>query len=353
MIRNLLESQDQVVDLRTSFFELALNIMMRMIAGKRYYDKNVEDVREANRFRELHDETLKLSGLTAIEDFLPWIKSWDLERKLIECQKKRDGFMQDLIEEGRRKMKIDSCDGERKKTMIDVLLSLQESEPEYYSDLIIKGLMLILLMAGTDTTINTMEWALSLLLNHPEELKRAETEIKNQIPEGRLLHESDLPNLPYLRCIINETMRLYPAAPLLAPHRSSAECSVGGFRIPAGTTLMVNVWAIQHDPKIWEDPTKFKPERFREMSETAGAGAKDGYCLMPFGSGRRSCPGDGLAMKVIGLTLGSLIQCFEWTRADKEMVDMTEGVSFTLQKAKPLRAKCRPRATMAELLSKI
>ncbi|XP_021903590.1 cytochrome P450 81E8-like [Carica papaya] len=353
MIRNLLDSQHRLVDLRTSFFESTLNTMMGMIAGKRYYDKNVEDVKEANRFREIHVETSKVAGLTAIGDFLPWIKSWDVERRMIECQKKTDGFMQDLIEEGRRKMKIDSCDGERKKTMIDVLLSLQESEPEYYSDLIIKGLMLILLLAGTDTTISTMEWTFSLLLNHPEELIRAQIEIDNHISESRLLHESDLAHLPYLRCIINEAMRMYPATPLLAPHRSSAECSVGGFCIPAGTTLMVNAWAIQNDPNVWANPTKFKPERFREILKTAGAGTKDGFCLMPFGYGRRSCPGDGLAMKVMGLTLGSLIQCFEWTRVDEEIVDMTEGVSFTLQKAKPLQAKCRPRATMADLLSGI
>lgn len=353
MIRNFLKCQDCLVDLRTSFFELTLNMMMRMIAGKRYYGENVEDVKEAKRFREFHAETFKLSGSAPIGDFIPWVKSWDLEKRMIECQKKRDEFMQDLIEERRRKMKADNSDGEKKKAMIDVLLSLQESEPEYYSDEIIKGLMLVLLMAGTDTTINTMEWALSLLLNHLEELKRAQMEIDNHVPEGCLLQESDLPHLPYLRCIINEAMRMCPAVPVLVPHESSAECTVGGFRIPAGTTLMVNVWAIQRDPKIWEDPEKFKPERFRGISETAGAGVKDGFFLMPFGYGRRSCPGDGLAMRVIGLTLGSLIQCFEWSRVDDEMVDMSEGVCFTLQKAKPLQAKCRTRAAMADLPSRM
>lgn len=353
MIHNLLDSQYCLVDLRTSFFELTLNMMMRMIAEKRYYGENVEDVKEAKRFRELHTKIFKLSGSTPIGDFLPWLKSSDLDRRMIECQNKRDQFMQDLIEERRRKIKINSYDGERKKAMIDVLLSLQESEPEYYSDEIIKGLMQVLLMAGTDTTINTMEWALSLLLNHPEELKRAQIEIDNYIPKGRLLCESDLPHLPYLRCIINEVMRLYPVVPLLAPHESSAECRVGGFRIPAGTTLMVNVWAIHRDPNIWEDPEKFKPKRFKGIMETVGAGTKDGFFLMPFGYGRRSCPGDGLGMRVIGLTLGSLIQCFELARVGNEMVDMSEGVSFTLQKAKPLQAKCRTRPTMADFLSRI
>ncbi|XP_021903578.1 cytochrome P450 81E8-like [Carica papaya] len=350
MIRTLLDSQERVVDLRPLLFELTLNMMMRMITGKSYYGKNVGDLEEANRFREFHVETFKLGSATTIGDFFPWIKSWNIERRMIACQTKRDGFTQELMEERRRKMKADSYYGGRKETMLDVLLSLQESEPEYYSDEIIKGLMLDLILGGTDTTINTMEWALSLLLNHPEELERAQIEIDNHISEGRLLHESDLPHLPYLRSIINETMRMYPA-PLLAPQESSAECSVGGFRIPAGTTLMINVWAIQNDPNIWTDPTNFKPERFKGISETTGV--KDVFRLMPFGYGRRSCPGDGLALRVIGLTLGSLIQCFEWTRVDKEMVDMTEGISFTLQKARPLQAKCRPRAAMAEMLSKI
>ncbi|CAK9325457.1 unnamed protein product [Citrullus colocynthis] len=124
---------------------------------------------------------------------------------------------------------------------------------------------------------------------------------------------------------------MFPVGPLLVPHESSADCTVGGYHIPHGTMLVVNAWAIQNDPGLWEDVA-------------AGEGG-DGIGLkyMPFGAGRRGCPGEGLAMRVMGLVLGSLIQCFEWERIGEEMVDMSEGTGLTMPKACPLQAKCRPR----------
>ncbi|CAA2973893.1 cytochrome P450 81F3-like, partial [Olea europaea subsp. europaea] len=102
--------------------------------------------------------------------------------------------------------------------------------------------------------------------------------------------------------------------------------------------LLVNLWAIQNDPKIWDDSRKFKPERFEGLEAT-----RDGFKLMPFGSGRRGCPGEGLAVRMVGLGLGSVIQCFDWERVGKELVDMAEGTGLTMPKAQPLIAKCTPR----------
>lgn len=173
-----------------------------------------------------------------------------------------------------------------------------------------------------------MEWMLSLLLNNPEALKKVQTEIDNCVGEDRLVNESDLTNLPYLRCIINETMRIYPAAPLLL-HESAKDCMVGGYHIPSGTMLLMNVWAIQNDPKNWKDPTKFNPERFLGLK---GSGNGYTYKLMPFGTGRRRCPGENLGMRMIGLTMATLIQCFEWERPSNEMIDMTPGVGLITTK---------------------
>lgn len=203
-----------------------------------------------------------------------------------------------------------------------------------------------MLTAGNDTSVGTMEWALSLLLNNPDILRKAQTEIDSKIGFDRLIDEYDLVELPYLHCIINETLRLYPAGPFLIPHESSQECMIGGYHIPRGTMLLVNMWAIQNDHKIWEDPTKFKPERFEGIE-----GARDGFKFIPFSSGRRSCPGEALAMRMIGLTLGTLIQCFEWERVNEKLVDMTESSGLVLSKVHPLQAKCRPRPTMLKILS--
>ncbi|KAG2666219.1 hypothetical protein I3760_15G046200 [Carya illinoinensis] len=364
LIRRLLptnnnnQNQTEVHDLKAAFVELTLNAMMRMIAGTRYYgDSTAEaDKDQVCMFRDIVSETFRLGSLTYVGDFLPmlrWFGITGMEKRLILLQEKRERFMQSLIEEHKR-MGFDADaekDKKKKKTMIGVLLDLQESEPEYYNDEMIRGIMLVLLSGGTDTSAGTMEWAMSLLLNNPEVLKKAQAEIDNRVGHDRLLDESDLAKLPYLRCIINETLRMYPAAPLLVPHESSEDCQVGGFHVPRGTTLLVNLWGMQYDPSIWEDPTNFKPERFEGLD-----GMKDQefkFRFMPFGSGRRSCPGEGLAMRVVGSAVGALIQCFEWQRIGEEMVDMDEVVRLTLSKARPLHAICRPRPAMVNLLSQL
>lgn len=112
--------------------------------------------------------------------------------------------------------------------------------------------------------------------------------------------------------------------------------------------MLVNMWAIQNDPKFWEEPEKFKPERFQGLPKE-----KDAFIMLPFGTGRRGCPGEGLARRMVGLALGSLIQCFEWKRNEEDIVDMTEGVGLTMPKAQPLVTNCKPRPTMLNLLSQL
>ncbi|URE44770.1 cytochrome P450 [Musa troglodytarum] len=183
----------------------------------------------------------------------------------------------------------------------------------------------------------------------PRSLARGEAELDAKIGQGRMAEEEDIPNLPYLNCIINETLRLYPAGPLLVPHESSQDCTVGGYDVPRGTMLLVNAWAIHRDPNSWDEPEEFKPERF----QCEGGQEEAGLRMLPFGSGRRKCPGEGLAMRVIGLALATLIHCFEWEKLPGEEVDMTEGRGLTMPKARPLEAMCTPRHTMLHALSQL
>jgi len=197
--------------------------------------------------------------------------------------------------------------------------------------------------AGTETTSSTTEWAMSLLLNHPEALKKAQAEIGEVVGNSRLITAEDVPRLGYLHCIINETVRMYPAAPLLLPHESSADCKVGGYDVPRGTLLIVNAYAIHRDPAVWEYPAEFRPERFED-------GKAEGRLLMPFGMGRRKCPGETLALRTIGLVLGTLIQCFDWDRVDGLEIGMTAAGGLTMPRAVPLEATCKPRAAMRDVL---
>ncbi|EEF52327.1 cytochrome P450, putative [Ricinus communis] len=344
LVKNLFQSAGQVsakVEMKSRLVGLSFNIIMRMVAGKRYFGSEVKDVEEATQFHDVIRETFVLSGAANLGDFFPlirWLDYRGIEKRLVSARKNMDLLFQRLIDEHRHKrgscLEDKSC-----KTMIDVVLSLQEFQPEYYSDEIIKGLIMAMLTAGTDTSAVTIEWAMSLLLNHPKALTKARAELDIHVGQDRLVDEQDLPKLQYLHCIINETLRLFPAAPLLVPHKSSDDCKIGGFDIPQGTVLSVNAWALHRDPKIWEDPNSFRPERFE--------GIKYETCLLvPFGLGRRSCPGAGLANRVVGLALAALIQCFDWERITEEEIDMLEGPGLTMPKVQPLEAMCKIRESM-------
>ncbi|XP_065629432.1 LOW QUALITY PROTEIN: cytochrome P450 81E8-like [Quercus suber] len=329
------------VELKSMLLELTFNIIMRMVAGKRYYGEDVKDEEEARQFKGIMKEIVEGGGASNAQELVPllrWIDHGRLEKRLKKLANKTDAFLQGLIDEKRSKE-------EKGNTMIDHLLSLQTSQPEYYTDQIIKGLMLVLLIAGTDTSAVTLEWAMSNLLNHSEVLKKARVELDNQIGQEKLLNELDVSKLHYLQNIISETLRLHPAVPLLLPHMSSEDCTIGGYNVPRETMLLVNVWAIHRDPNIWHDATSFKPERFKMER------ASDENKLMPFGLGRRACPGASLAQRTMGLTLGSLIQCFEWERISEEEVDMVEGNGLTMPKAVALEAMCKARPIITKVLS--
>ncbi|KAL0332293.1 UNVERIFIED_CONTAM: cytochrome [Sesamum calycinum] len=308
-----------------------------MLVGKRYYGEEKENEHLGERFREMVSEVFEHAQSSNPEDFLPfllWIDYRGFKKKMVSLGKKLDDFYQGLLEEHRR---------EKRNTIIGHLLSLQESDPEFYTDQIIKGFMTNMIIAGTDTSTVTIEWAMSLLLNHPHILQKAKLELDSQVGHHRLVDEQDLPNLHYLQNIISETFRLFPAGPLVVPRESSADCRVGGYDIPRGTILLVNAWAIHRDPEVWSEPMSFKPERFdgKEVETQK---------LMPFGMGRRACPGAGLGQRMVGLVLASLIQCFEWERVSSEEVDLAEGVGLTMPKLKPLEVVCRPRQVMLKVL---
>ncbi|KAK4488416.1 hypothetical protein RD792_004179 [Penstemon davidsonii] len=325
------------VELRPKLSELTFNVMLRMIAGKRYSEEDKNEGEQGKKLRNLINQIFELAQASNPQDFLPffeWIDFGGFKKKIIAVGEEMDEFFQSLLEEHRR---------EKRNTMIGHLLSLQESQGEFYSDLTIKGIILNMLVAGTDTSSVTIEWAMSLLLNHPDVLEKARQELNSQVGFHRLIDEEDLSNFPYLRNIIFETFRLFPAGPILVPRESSEDCRVGGYDIPRGTLLFVNAWAIHRDPELWDEATEFKPERFEGKEVEA-------HKLMPFGIGRRACPGTNLAHRVVGLALGSLIQCFDWERVSLEKVDLAEGTGITMPKLKPLEAMLKPREIMYKIV---
>ncbi|XP_021735038.1 isoflavone 3'-hydroxylase-like [Chenopodium quinoa] len=345
------ERDNQVVDIGEALFEMTQKMMMRILAKEGYRG-------EGKRFREVVEEIMRIEGRLTVVDMFPFLRLFGMKRRYQEkfrgLAEEKENFLNDLMKKNKLSVisssyaGLDFSSNRLKKTLIQVLLLLQKTEPELYTDEMIKGLFQVLLLAGTDTSAGTIEWALSLMLNNPLTLKKAQHEIATQIGYDRLIEESDLTHLPYLRCIIYETLRLYPAAPLLVPHESSEKCVVGGYTIPHGTMLLLNVWAIHNNPKYWSQPEEFRPERFEGVEKDE---EKMKYKFMPFGLGRRACPGEGMAMRMVGLTLGLVLQCFEWERPGPELVDMNVKNGLSMPKAKPLQAKCQPNKTMAQLIA--
>ncbi|KAL9303284.1 hypothetical protein ACSQ67_020547 [Phaseolus vulgaris] len=324
------------VDLKSMFMETAFNTMTRIVAGKRLFgdDCDVNDVQKAKQFQDILKELVTLAGVNNRGDFLPFVRLFDfdnLEKRLKGIGKRTDAFLQELIDEHR------SSGNYSGNTMIGHLLALQRSQPEQYTDQIIKGLSLSLLLAGTDTSALTLEWAMANLLNHPEVIKKAKNDIDTHVGPNRLVEESDMSKLPYIQCIVYETLRLHPAAPIWSPHLSSEDCTIEKYNLPKDTIVLVNAWAVHTDPKMWSDPTHFKPERFEDESEVSR--------LLSFGLGRRACPGSNLAQRTVSLSVALLLQCFDWKRIGKEQVDMSEANGITISRKNPLEVMCKLRQT--------
>ncbi|KAL3514406.1 hypothetical protein ACH5RR_027123 [Cinchona calisaya] len=327
------------ISLKSVSLELVFNVMMKMVAGKKWTGPTA-------MFTEQFG--------TSVCEYIPimrWIGFEGYEKKLKDAHKKHDEFFQHLIGETRRMSGTCSASEEQTKTITQMLLSLQQAEPERYTDHIIKATLLVLFVAGTTTTAETIEWAMSLMLNHPEVLKKIRDEIDQNVKSGYFVEDSDLPKLSYLRCVVNETLRLYPPLPLLLPHQSSEDCTLNGYHIPKGTTLLVNAWAIHRDPKVWEEPTKFKPERFEGSRK---GDDQEGFKFLPFGMGRRACPGANMGSRLAALALATLIQCFEWERSGEELVNMKVGTGgLMVPKLQPLEALYKPRDCMEQFISQL
>lgn len=200
-----------------------------------------------------------------------------------------------------------------------------------------------LIAGGTESSAVTVEWAISELVKKPEIFKKATEELDRVIGRERWVEEKDIVNLPYVDAIAKETMRLHPVAPMLVPRFSREDIQIAGYDIPKGTRVLVNVWTIGRDPKVWDNPLEFCPERF--IGKSIDVKGQD-FELLPFGSGRRMCPGYSLGIKVIQTSLANLLHGFTWklpADVKEEDVNMDEVFGLSTPKKIPLVVLAEPR----------
>lgn len=199
-----------------------------------------------------------------------------------------------------------------------------------------------MIFRGTDTVAILLEWIMSRLVLHPDVQAKVQTEIDSVVVPNRSVSDSDLPKLPYLRSVVKETLRMHPPGPLLSWARMSIhDTHVGSYFIPAGTTAMVNMWAITHDEEIWANPNEFNPDRFMEADKDIAIMGSD-LRLAPFGSGRRVCPGKAMGLATVELWLAQLLQSFNWVPTEAG-VDLSECLKLSMEMKEPLVCKATPR----------
>ncbi|KAG0481687.1 hypothetical protein HPP92_012545 [Vanilla planifolia] len=201
-------------------------------------------------------------------------------------------------------------------------------------------------VAAIETTLWSIEWGLAELVNHPEVQRKVREELDVVLGMGVQITEPDIPRLPYLQAVVKETLRLRMAIPLLVPHMNLHDAKLGGYDIPAESKILVNAWWLANNPQHWKRPEEFRPERFLEEEAKVEANGND-FRYIPFGVGRRSCPGIILALPILAITLGRLVQNFELLPpAGMDKIDTAEkGGQFSLHILKHYTVVCKPRST--------
>ncbi|ONI20281.1 hypothetical protein PRUPE_2G006500 [Prunus persica] len=333
-IRATADNGRVAVDLSDNVSSLSEVISCRMVLGKMYRDEEFD----ARGIRSVIKEGIQLIVAANLGDYIPFIAPFDLQgftKQMKSVNKALDTFFEKVIDEH-----IQSNEGERTKDFVDVMVAFMGSEQSEYriERPHIKAIIFDMLVGSIDTLSVTVEWALSELMRNPKAMKKVQKELEDVVGLGRMVEESDLGKLDYLSMVVKETMRLHPVGPLLIPHAATEDCTVNGYHIPKKSHVIINAWAIGRDPSAWIDAEEFIPERF-DGSDVDVRG--NHFQLIPFGSGRRRCPGIQLALIVVQLMLAQLVHCFDWELPNDmlpEELDMTEVFGITVARAKRLIA---------------
>lgn len=288
----------------------------------------------------LHNAIKLGTKKSSFAEFLPWFSFLfkDQNDALAEHDARADSFTKKIMEE-HTLARLNT--GNTKNHFVDALLTLQKDYD--LSDDSVIGLLWDMISAGMDTTTITVEWALAEMVRNPRVQQKVQEELDRVVGRDRLMTEADIPNLPYLQCVTKECYRLHPPTPLMLPHKANTNVKIGGYDVPKGATVSVNVWAIARDPEVWKKPLEFRPERFQE--EDIDMKGTD-YRLLPFGSGRRICPGAQLAINLVTSMLGHMLHHFNMTPPEgvrPQDMDMMEQPGTVTYMGKPLEVVPTPR----------
>ncbi|CAI9093805.1 OLC1v1029385C1 [Oldenlandia corymbosa var. corymbosa] len=334
------------VNIGEQMFLTVLNVITNMLWGGTV--KGDERSSLGAEFRHVINEITQCLGMPNVSDFYPGLARFDLQgiqKKTKMLTGKFDKIFERLIEQ---RMKEVGGDVKESKDFLQFLLKLKDEGDgkTQFTLTHIKALLMDMVVGGTETTSNTVEFAMAEMMHNSETLTKVQQELETVVGKDRIVEESDIHKLPYLYAVMKETLRLHPALPLLVPHCPSESCIVGGYTIPKGARVFVNVWAVHRDPSIWENPLEFRPERF--LNDKLDYSGND-FNYFPFGSGRRICAGTAMAERMFMFSLASLIHSFDWKVPDGETLDVEEKFGIVLKKRNALVAIPTPRLSNVSL----
>ncbi|KAL5544079.1 hypothetical protein UlMin_007863 [Ulmus minor] len=307
------------------------NIVCKCTLGKSFVE---EDGRSS--FGELSRTVMVYLMAFCVGDFFPYLRWIDVlrgfNRRLKRTFRALDQLFDEVIEQ--HEAVIESDDG---SNMANILLRFQKDagklDFEFTRDNL-KAILLDMFLGGTDTASATLEWMMAELMRNPKVMKKVQEEVRRVVGKKPMIEPNHINQMEYLKCVVKETLRLRSPVPLLAPRETLTSVDMGGYHIPAKTRVLVNAWAIQRDPSLWDEPEEFIPERFENRNvDFKGLD----FELIPFGFGRRGCPAISFGIAAVECVIANLLYWFDWKLADVDVqslkeLDMDEVYGLTVHK---------------------
>ncbi|PIA50863.1 hypothetical protein AQUCO_01200264v1 [Aquilegia coerulea] len=335
-IRHLSSTSSSIgVNLSELVFSFTNNVVCRVTMGRKFgADEG------GMKFKKMIAGFMYFVSVFNVEDFIPWL-FWvnivnGLNARAVKTYNEMDEFLEKVIQEHIQSRKKDKKGVE---DFVDVLLELEQNGSMGgvpFDNGNIKAIILDMFAAGTETSLTTVVWAMTELIQQADIMKEVQMEIRDVAKGKGFITEDDLEKMHYMKMVIKETLRLHIPGPFLVPRESIQDAKIHGYDIPANTTVIVNAWAIARDPLYWEYPEKFIPKRF--LNSSVDYKGQD-FQFIPFGAGRRACPAINFAIPDMELPLANLLYHFDWTLPNgttiKEL-DVTEEFSATAYKKHPL-----------------
>ncbi|XP_074288164.1 cytochrome P450 71A9-like [Silene latifolia] len=344
MVNLIVQGSSGPVNLSELTLSLANNVICRVAYGKKY--DPIKGFNGKSNAYEILNMTQTLLGEFNVADFYPWLGSIlnkvnGVDSRLKKNFRELNDILDEVLEEHRHSTRrtLDNED------IVDVLLRLQK-DPNQAIALTnnqVKGILVDMFVAGSDTSAVTLVWIMAELIKNPPIMKKVQDEVRRVVNGKQRVEESDLPKLSYMKLIIKEALRLHPPAPLLVPRETTEPCKIGEYEIPAKTRVFINAKAIAMDPNVWDNPEKFEPERFLHSSIDYKG---HNFELIPFGIGRRSCPAMNFAVLTVEIALANLLYRFDWSLPKgmtTDDIDMVEATGLTMHKKEPLLLMAIPK----------